>query len=275
LVREGIVAHSTVRFAAGAGVIAASLLIVGPNPALAVADKHSPGSYSDKDYRKNSSSGHGGNARRIASNLVKDVFSIGGIGVGDKNSKPDLGPPPMNFGTGGRDVEDLAVVNSFAPQGQSAMRSAAVAQAPAGHNVSASAPRSGGGYSGQPVTSFRAPRVTIGNGRTPGTHVPQPGPAPEAVLVQDTPASPAAVPSAPAVPAAIEINIPPLPPPLPPVERIRPAELVTGQFGTSTSDTVTDPLAGLAGLILIPAIGAVLGYRQARAAQSLRDSLRT
>lgn len=39
-VREGIVAHSTVRFAAGAGVIAASLLIVGPNPAQAVADKH-------------------------------------------------------------------------------------------------------------------------------------------------------------------------------------------------------------------------------------------
>ena len=95
------------------------------------------------------------------------------------------------------------------------------------------------------------------------------------MLVQDTLISPAAVPSAPAVPAAIEINIPPLPPPLPPVERIRPAELVAGEFGTATTDTVTDPLAGLAGLILIPAIGAVLGYRQARAAQSLRESLRT
>ena len=79
----------------------------------------------------------------------------------------------------------------------------------------------------------------------------------------------------PPMPAAIEINIPPLPPPLPPVERIRAADLVPAQFGTSTTDTVTDPLAGLAGLILIPAIGAVLGYRQARAAQSLRDSLRT
>ncbi len=87
--------------------------------------------------------------------------------------------------------------------------------------------------------------------------------------------SPEAVPAAPAVPTAIEINIPPLPPPLPPVERIRPAELVVGEFGTGTTDTVTDPLAGVAGLILIPAIGAVLGYRQARAAQSLRESLRT
>ena len=33
---EGIVVHSTIRFAAGAGVFAASLLIVGPNPAQAV-----------------------------------------------------------------------------------------------------------------------------------------------------------------------------------------------------------------------------------------------
>ena len=46
------------------------------------------------------------------------------------------------------------------------------------------------------------------------------------------------------------------------------------EFGTGTTVTVTDPLAGVAGLILIPAIGAVLGYRQARAAQSLRESLR-
>jgi hypothetical protein len=152
------------------------------------------------------------------------------------------------------------------------MRSAAVAEAPAGDNVTAAAPQSGGGYSGRPATSFQAPRVTIGNGRTPGTNVPRPGPGPEATLLRDTLVSPAAVPP---MPAAIEINIAPLPPPLPPVERIRPADLVSGQFGTSTIDTVTDPLAGLAGLILIPAIGAVLGYRQARAAQSLRDSLRT
>jgi hypothetical protein len=103
----------------------------------------------------------------------------------------------------------------------------------------------------------------VGNGRTPGTHVPKADPAPEAV------------PAAPAVPEAIEITIPPLPPPLPPVERMRPAELVVGEFGIGTTDTVTDPLAGVAGLILIPAIGAILGYRQARAAQSLRESLRS
>src|SRR6185312_5663948 len=120
---------------------------------------------------------------------------------------------------------------------------------------------------------FHAPNVTFGNGRTPGTKVAEPRSARDAVLMQD--ALPQAVPAAPAVPTAIEINIPPLPPPLPPVERIRSADLVVGEFGAGTTVTVTDPLAGVAGLILIPAIGAVLGYRQARAAQSLRDSLRS
>jgi hypothetical protein len=273
LVRKGIVAHSTVRFAAGATVVAASLLIVGPNPAQAVADRHGPGWQSNDDHRTNGPGGRGVDAKRPVSNWVKDV--LGGFGIGDKNSKPDLDPPLMNFGIGGGDREELAVVNSLAPQGQTAMRSAAVAEAPPGDNVAAAVPRPGGGYSGQPVTTFQAPRVTIGNGRTPGTHVPHPGPAPKAVLLHDTLVSPAAVPPVPALPVAIEINIPPLPPPLPPVERIRPAKVLTGQFGSSTTDTVTDPLAGLAGLILIPAIGAVLGYRQARAAQSLRESLRT
>ena len=232
-------AHSAIRIAAGAGVVAASLLIVGPNPADAAADEDRSGSYSENDQAP----------------------------------KPDLDPPQMELGTGGSDLEDDALAESFAPEGQVALRSAAVVEQPAGDNVLAAAlPRSGSGYSGQPVTAFRSPRVVVGNGRIPGTHVPRPGSAPDAVLVADAPVSPAAVPAA---PTAIEINIPPLPRPLPPVERIRPAVAVVGEFGTGTVDTVTDPLAGLAGLILIPAVGAVLGYRQARAAQSLRDSLRT
>jgi hypothetical protein len=239
LVRKGIVAHSAIRIAAGAGVVAASLLIVGPNPANAAADEDGSASNSENDQAP----------------------------------KPDLDPPQMDLGTGGSDLEDDALAESFAPEGQVALRSAAVVEQPAGDNVLAAAlPRSGSGYPGQPVTAFRSPRVVVGNGRIPGTHVPRPGSAPDAVLVADAPVSPAAVPVA---PTAIEINIPPLPAPLPPVERIRPAVAVVGEFGTGTVDTVTDPLAGLAGLILIPAVGAVLGYRQARAAQSLRDSLRT
>jgi hypothetical protein len=270
LVRKGIVAHSTVRVAAGASVVAASLLIVGPNPAQAVADKDGSGIFNN-DYRKNGSSGRGDSGNRIVSNLVQDVLGIGGTGVGANDAKPDLAPQLMDLGTGGGDVEDLAVVNSFAVQDQTALRSAAVVEVPVGDNIAAAVPRTGSGYAGLPAMSFRSPRVTFGNGRTPGTHVPRQDP--EAVYLRDTMDSPAAVPPAPAVPTAIEINFPP--PPLPPIERIRSAELVVGEFGTGTTDTVTDPLAGVAGLFLIPAIGAVLGYRQARAAQSFRASLRT
>jgi hypothetical protein len=150
-----------------------------------------------------------------------------------------------------------------------------VAEQPPGDNVSAAAPRGGSGFSGHPATSLRSPRVVVGNGRIPGTHVPRTGASREAVLAYENLTAPEAVPAAPAVPSAIEIHIQPLPPPLPPVERIRPGVLVAGEFGTGTTDTVTDPLAGVAGLFLIPAVGTVLGYRQARAAQSLRDSLRS
>jgi hypothetical protein len=274
MVREGIVAHSAVRIAAGAGVVAASLLIVGPNPAAAVADRHGSDHF-DNDFRTNRSGGQGGITQRGASNFVKDVVNgIGRITGIDMNSKPNLDPPRMDLGTGGVDTPDF-FVESIAPQGQTAMRSAAVAEAPVGDNLTV-AVRPGGGsdYAGQPAVAFRSPHVTIGNGRTPGTRVALPPASPEAELVRDALVAPYGA-AAPALPTAIEINIPPLPPPLPPVERIRPAELVVGEFGTGTTDTVTDPLAGVAGLILIPAIGAVLGYRQARAAQSLRESLRT
>ncbi|HKV17611.1 MAG TPA: hypothetical protein VJR50_01170 [Mycobacterium sp.] len=258
-------AHSTVRIAAGAGLVAASLLIVGPTPAPALADKY--GSSND-DYRNNGSAKRGG-----VSNVVKDVInginSFTGAGADNKSDRN----PTMDVGGG---AEELYMVQSAAPEGQMAMRSAAVPEAPVGDNIAAAVPGGGGSdYSGQPVSAFRSPRVTIGNGRTPGTHVAQPPSAGEAVLTYDARVAPEGLPDAPAVPTGIDINIPPLPPPLPSLERIGPAELVVGQIGYGTTDTVTDPLAGVAGLFLIPAIGAVLGYRQARAAQSLRESLRT
>ncbi len=261
-------AHSTVRFAAGAGIVAASLLIVGPNPAQAVADKHGSGPHSDL-YGKN------GHPSSRPSNWVKGVLGTGNTVGADEGPLPDLDPSVMDLGPTGSDISDLAVANSVAPQGQIALRSAAVPEPPAGDNVSVAAPRGGSGYSGQPVTPLRSPRVVVGNGRTPGAHVSRAGGSREAVLAYEHLTAPEAVPAAPAVPSAIEIDIPPLPPPLPPIERIRPAVPVVSEFGTGTTDTLTDPLAGVAGLILIPAVGAVLGFRQARAAQSLRDSLRT
>jgi hypothetical protein len=240
-------------------VLAASLLIAGPNPAYAVADKHGSGAHAKNDSRKNGSGGPLGDVQPGVANPVE----------------ADLTPPPMNLSVGGSDLEDPAVVTGVGTESLTALRSAAVVEQPAGDNVSAAAPRAGSGYSGRPLATLRAPKVVVGNGRTPGTHVPMPGPAAEAVLTDDAMVSPAAIPAAPGVPAAIEINFPPLPPPMPPVERIRPAHLTVGEYGTGTTDTVADPLAGVAGLILIPAIGAVLGHRQARAAQSLRESLRS
>jgi hypothetical protein len=263
------VAHSTVRFAAGAGVLAASLLIAGPNPAHAVADKHGSGAHAKNDNRKNGSGSPLGDVEPGVANPVEDALQVGGT------ADTDLTPPSMNLSVGGTDLEDPAVVTGLGTETLTALRSAAVVEQPPGDNVSAAVPRAGSGYSGRPVATFRAPKVVVGNGRTPGTHVPMPGPAAEAVLTDDAMVSPAAVPAAPGVPAAIEINFPPLPPPMPPVERIRPAHLTVGEYGTGTTDTVADPLAGVAGLVLIPAIGAVLGYRQARAAQSLRESLRS
>ncbi len=217
-VREGIVAQSSIRFAAGAGVVAAALLIVGPNPAQAVADKGGSGHHKN-DSRANGSSGQRGNANRGASNGVKDNLDVSYIG-----------------------------------------------------GVATAAPRAGSDYSGQSATAFRAPRVVFGNGRTPGMQDPRD--ASEDGLSYDDLSSAEAVPDVPAVPEAIEINIPSLPPPLPPLERMR-AALLNGEFGIGTTDLVTDPLAGAAGLFLIPAIGVVLGYRQARAAQSVRETLRS
>ncbi len=110
------------------------------------------------------------------------------------------------------------------------------------------------------------PRVVVGNGRSPGLQDADPDP------VSENPVAPEA---APAVPVAIEVTIAPLPPPLPPVERIQPPRLVFGEMGTAKIATTTDPLFGLAGLLLIPAVGAALGYRQARAAQTVRESVRS
>src|SRR6476661_8053122 len=106
LVRKGIVAQSTVRLAAGASVVAASLLIVGPNPAHAVADKH--GSHSNND-RKNGSDSQGGNAKRPVSNWVNDTLDLFGLTDDANGQTPDIEPPPMNLGG---DSAELFVVQS-------------------------------------------------------------------------------------------------------------------------------------------------------------------
>jgi hypothetical protein len=238
------VAQSTIRFAAGVSVVAASLLVAGPNPAQAVADKHGSGSHNKNDNRS------GGAISRS---------SIGKIGGSDN----DL----SSIATGGSGLGD--VMQSSAPESAVALRSAAVAEQPTGINAAGAiaAARAGGSdYSAPFAGALRSPRVVFGNGRSPG----DPVPGMREFLQDDSLEAPVADAAA-AVPEAVEIDIPPLPPPSPPTEHIK-AAVVVGELGIGTIDTSTDPLAGVAGLILIPAVGAVLGYRQARAAQSIRES---
>ena len=47
--------------------------------------------------------------------------------------------------------------------------------------------------------------------------------------------------------------------------------VVSQELGVRQAADLTDPLWGFAGLLLIPMAGAVLGYRQARAAQAAAE----
>jgi hypothetical protein len=263
LVGEGIVAQSTVRFAASAGVVAASLLILGPCPPLALADENESGSQSTDDDRKSGLNVNSNTQIVVAPEPMDDLPAVGGT---EKGLTPDLTPPLMELGTAGSDLEDLAIVDSIAPDGPITLRSAAVPEQTPSVNSAGAVPRSGADRVGSQTASAGSPRVVVGNGRSPGLRDRDSEPvretwAPEVV---------------PPVPVAIEVTAPPPPPPpLPPVERIQPPRLVVEKMVTPKTDTTTDPLFGLAGLILIPAVGAVLGYRQARAAQTLRESALT
>jgi hypothetical protein len=120
------------------------------------------------------------------------------------------------------------------------------------------------GHPGTTRSGFDTPRVTFGNGRTPGAHSDDSPPH----LQAPAPAAPAPAPPPP----------PPLPTaaPVPPpswVDRISAPLAPTKQLSVAPAADWSDPLWGVAGLLLIPAAGAALGYRQARATQ-MADRLR-
>ena len=117
---------------------------------------------------------------------------------------------------------------------------------------------SGGGSGAESpgaTSAFEPPKVTFGSGRAPGIQNVDPEPRWPAPARQ--PAEP-----------------PPPPPPAPPapasslVDRVATRPPVVRQFVVAPAAEITDPMWGIAGLLLIPAAGAALGYRQARAAQS-------
>ncbi|HTI75174.1 MAG TPA: hypothetical protein VL634_09270 [Mycobacterium sp.] len=103
----------------------------------------------------------------------------------------------------------------------------------------------------------KKPKVTFGDGRSPGIQDRDPGPrwgwrAPE----------PAPPPPPPQV-----ITVPLNPPTVSPAP---PHPGVVQQLVAPTAG-IADPLWGVAGLLLIPAAGAILGYRQARGAHAAAE----
>ena len=107
---------------------------------------------------------------------------------------------------------------------------------------------------------FKKPKVTFGNGRTPAVRDNDPEPrwswsAPE--------------PAAPPPPPPPQVITVPLTPPM--ISPVIPPPGVVQQLVVAPTAGVVDPLWGVAGLLLIPAAGAILGYRQARGAHAAAE----
>jgi hypothetical protein len=229
------VARSNQRLAAGVGVVAAFLLLGGPGLAAAIAD---PGGSGGSD-KGNSSDRDWGDSRRGpgggADNRDDDSGNRRGADNGSRPSNESLGPDSddparTRVGSGRGDIQDLSPGNRSEPSD-----------------------RTGSDVSGAPSAKFEPPKVTVGNGRSPG--------------VQDNDREPRS-----RIPAPEPAPPPPPPPPAAApspswVDRVYTPPTMPKQLGVAPASKLTDPLWGIAGLLLIPAAGAVLGYRQARAAQ--------
>jgi len=207
--------------------VATLLLVGGPAVATVTADPGGSGSHSgrsDDDGRSDSRDGgssHGGS-------------EWGDNHDGDSNGGgSDYTAPKTRVGSGREPGESPSI------------------------NGSDSSDRSGSDHTAGAPAPFEPPKVTFGNGRTPG--------------VQDDSREPRWR------GGASEAEPPPPPPPPPVyvapapswVDRLTAPPRVPQQLAVAPAAGWRDPIFGLAGLLLIPAAGAVLGYRQARAAQDV------
>jgi hypothetical protein len=249
------VARLNPRLAAGVGVLSVFLLLGGPGATVAFSDpgsSHSDrGSGSTKDQDRGDS--EGGEADDGSGN-----GNGNGDGHGDGNSgnhhadasvkQDDDVTPKVRVGSGRDEQQWIGPGGSVTENDAGATGETGPADAP------------GSDHQGAPDAGFQSPRVTFGNGRTPGDHGDGPQPHWQA------PARQAELEPAPPPPP------PPPPAPAPPsswVDRIATPPVPTKQLGVAPAADWSDPLWGIAGLLLIPAAGAALGYRQARAAQAV------
>ncbi|MDT5280468.1 MAG: hypothetical protein QOJ20_1663 [Mycobacterium sp.] len=158
---------------------------------------------------------------------------------------------------GGSDWGDANIANGTTGGQKASTGDGPRTRVGSGRDVGTSDERSGADYSPDRPGSLNPPKVTFGDGRTPGVQddAPEPrwrGGAPE--------------PAPPPPPPTAVVDILPAPrtdrTPKPPIIR---------QLVVAPAAGVSDPLFGLAGLLLIPVAGAILGYRHARAAQAAAE----
>jgi len=158
---------------------------------------------------------------------------------------------------GGSDWSDDNITSGSRSETNSGSDDRPSSRVGSGREAGTSDERPSSDYSPDPP-QFKKPKVTFGDGRTPGVQDHDTGPrwdwsAPE-------PAPP------PPPPQVITV---PLNPP-----NIRPVALHPGvvqQLVVAPTAGVVDPLWGVAGLLLMPAAGAILGYRQARGAHAAAE----
>ena len=268
------------RLAAGVGVVSVFVLLGGSSAAVAYAG---PGDSRDSDRGHSSDRGGGGSNkgkpdddRRGYDNGNRDANSNRGGGTVKSNrsapesrvgsGRDDDGPQLSSSSRSAATSHPDSGTRSTAPN-TSASRSAAgtessageapLGKVPAPSTADAAGSTGGSDSSSAPVHAFEPPQVTVGNGRRPATktggperHRQDPAPAPVA------PAPPPRLPPPPPRSAPV---------PLHPVDK---PPAVIRQFVVAPGVGSTDPLWGIAGLLLIPVAGAALGYRQARGAQA-------
>lgn len=211
--------QANLRLAAGVGVLAACLLVGGPAAAVAIADT-GHGSHSgrgDNDNRGSNSISRGGS--RGGSDWSDNIINSGREATNSDND----GRPSSRVGSG---------------------RESGTSDERPSSDYSPASPQ------------LKKPKVTFGDGRTPG--IQDNGPEPRW-------SSPAPEP-APSPPPPPEVITVPLNPPVISPARDQPG--VVQRLVVAPTAGIADPLWGVAGLLLIPAAGAILGHRQARAAQS-------
>jgi len=155
---------------------------------------------------------------------------------------------------GGSNFSDDNVTNANRSAQKSTTVAAPRTRVGSGRDAGTSTERPSSDYSPGPP-SFNAPKVAFGDGRTPGVQATDEPPRVRYVAPEPAPPPPPVV-IAPAPSWVDRIYLPPV---------------VPQELNVTQAADLTDPMWGVAGLLLIPAAGAILGYRQARAAQSAAE----